>query len=178
MSDKKQVIGLVLDNIEKFKNLITHRFGLEKSNESILVINKKEAIKSVFIPNIVWLIALTYLGCNIFLSKLTICRKVCATGDNKEADRLSGIKVKAIKTLVFMVSGLLASLGGVVLMSSLNSGQPVAGLGFELSAIAAAIIGGTSLTKGGIEGVAGTLFGTVFIATLQNGLVILNVSSF
>lgn len=130
------------------------------------------------IPNIVWLIALTYAVCHILLSRITIGRKIYAVGDNREAARLSGIDVKAIKTIVFTVSGFLASLGGVILMSRLNSGQPVAGMSFEMSAIAAAVIGGTSLTKGGVGGVLGTLIGAVFIATLQNGLVILNVTSF
>lgn len=130
------------------------------------------------IPDIVWLIVITYVICFILLSRITTGRKIYAVGDNQEAARLSGINVKAIKTLVFTISGLFAAIGGVVLMSRLNSGQPVAGTSFELSAIAAAVIGGTSLTKGGVGGVLGTLIGAVFIATLQNGLVILNVSSF
>lgn len=130
------------------------------------------------ISNIVWLIATTYIICFMILAKITTGRKIYAVGDNREAARLSGINVKAIKTLIFVISGFLASLGGIVLMSRLYSGQPVAGSGFELSAIAAAVIGGTSLTKGGVGGVIGTLIGAVFIATLQNGLVILNVTSF
>lgn len=130
------------------------------------------------ISNIVWLIFLVYIVCHIFLSKLTVGRKIYATGDNKEAARLSGINIKGIKVLVFIISGFLASLGGVILMSRLNSGQPVAGITFELSAIAAAVIGGTSLTNSGVGGVKGTLFGALFISTMQNGLVILNVTSF
>lgn len=134
--------------------------------------------KILTIPNIVWLIVLVYIMCHIILAKLTIGRKIYATGDNKEAARLSGINIKRIKMLVFIISGLLASLSGVVLMSRLNSGQPVAGISFELSAIAAAVIGGTSLTNSGVGGVIGTLFGALFISTIQNGLVILNVTSF
>jgi len=130
------------------------------------------------IPNIVWLIIVTYLIAHTVLSKLTVGRKIYAVGDNMEAARLSGVNVKSIKMFVYMVSGFLAALGGVVLMSRLNSGQPVAGINFELSAIAAAVVGGTSLTTGGVGGVQGTLVGAVFIATLQNGLVILNVTSF
>jgi ribose transport system permease protein len=130
------------------------------------------------LPNIVWLIAVIYLICYVVLTKLTIGRKFFATGDNQEAARLSGINVKKTKMIVFTISGFLAALAGIVLMSRLNSGQPVAGMTFELSAIAAAVIGGTSLTKGGVGGVVGTLIGAIFIATLQNGLVILNVSSF
>ena len=130
------------------------------------------------IPLIIWLMAAVYLLCHLVLTKLTIGRKVFAVGDNREAARLSGINVKVIKLFVFSVSGFLAALSGIILMARLNSGQPIAGSSFEMYAIAAAVIGGSSLTKGGIGGVLGTLIGAVFIATLQNGLVILNVSSF
>lgn len=152
--------------------------------EGQAIVNLPQGIMSLamgnflMVPNIVWLMTLTYVLCYILLTYITIGRKIYAVGDNQEAARLSGINVKAIKTFVFTVAGFLASLGGVVLMSRLNSGQPVAGMSFELSAIAAAVIGGTSLTKGGVGGVLGTLIGAVFIATLQNGLVILNVTSF
>ncbi len=130
------------------------------------------------IPYIIWLILIVFFICWIVLSRLTIGRKIYATGDNAESARLSGINVKAIKTMVFTISGFLAALGGVILMSRLNSGQPVAGQTFELSAIAAAVIGGTSLTKGGVGGVGGTLIGVVFISALLNGLTIINAESF
>ena len=130
------------------------------------------------IPNIVLLILLVYGVAHVMLSRTTIGRKIHAIGDNQEAARLSGINVRAVKTYVFMISGFCAAFGGMVLASRLNSGQPVAGITFELSAIAAAVIGGTSLTKGGVGGVIGTLVGAVFIAALQNGLVLLNVTSF
>jgi ribose transport system permease protein len=129
------------------------------------------------IPNIVWLIFAVYAICYFVLSQTTIGRQIYATGDNKEAARLSGVRVNRTKLIVFATSGFMAALGGVVLASRLFSGQPVAGITFELSAIAAVVIGGTSLS-GGIGGVLGTLVGAVFIATLLNGLVILNVSSF
>lgn len=129
------------------------------------------------IPNIVWLIFAVYLVCYFVLSQTTIGRHIYATGDNQEAARLSGVRVNRTKLIVFSTSGFMAALGGVVLASRLFSGQPVAGITFELSAIAAVVIGGTSLS-GGIGGVLGTLVGAVFIATLLNGLVILNVSSF
>lgn len=146
--------------------------GLPKSFRAL-------ASNSLFgIPYIVLLIALIYTIAHIILAKTTIGRKVYAVGDNQESARLSGINVKAIKMSVFVISGICAALGGMVLASRLNSGQPVAGITFELSAIAAAVIGGTSLTKGGIGGVLGTLVGAIFIASLQNGLVILNVTSF
>jgi ribose/xylose/arabinose/galactoside ABC-type transport system permease subunit len=130
------------------------------------------------IPNIIWLMVAVFVVCHIVLAKMTIGRRIYAVGDNRESSRLSGIPVKNIKLLAFAISGGLSALSGIILMSRLNSGQPIAGTTFELSAIAAAVIGGTSLTKGGVGGMVGTLIGAVFIATLQNGLVILNVSSF
>lgn len=130
------------------------------------------------IPNIVWVMILVYAVSYFVLAKLTVGRKIYATGDNQESARLSGINVKAIQVLIFSVSGFLSSVGGIVLMARLNSAQPVAGSSFELYAIAAAVIGGTSLTKGGVGGMMGTLIGAVFIASLLNGLVIVNVSSF
>jgi len=132
----------------------------------------------LFIPLVVWLIIVSYTICHIILSKLTLGRKIYAVGDNTECSRLSGINVKWIKVFVFTFSGIMSALSGIVLMSRLNSAQPIAGQSYEMYAIAAAVIGGASLTKGGIGGVIGTLIGAVFIATLQNGLTILNVSSF
>ena len=132
----------------------------------------------LYIPYIVWLMFAVYVVCYIVLAKSTIGRKIYATGDNALSARLSGINVKGVTCLMFVISGFMAALGGVVLMSRLNSGQPVAGQGFELSAIAAAVIGGTSLTKGGVGGIWGTLVGAIFISALLNGLVILNVSAF
>ncbi len=118
-----------------------------------------------------------YAVCHFLLSQTTFGRQVYAVGDNKEAARLSGVNVKRVVAAVFVICGLLAALGGVVLSSRLFSGQPIAGITFELSAIAAVVIGGTSLS-GGKGGILGTLVGAIFIATLINGLVILNVSSF
>jgi|HigsolmetaAR203D_1030402.scaffolds.fasta_scaffold00166_18 ribose transport system permease protein len=134
--------------------------------------------RTIGIPNIVWVVIAVYLLSFLILSKLTIGRKIYATGDNQESARLSGINVKAIQVLVFSISGFFTAIAAIVLMSRLNSAQPVAGSSYELMAIAAAVIGGTSLTKGGVGSILGTLVGAVFIASLLNGLVILNVSSF
>jgi ribose transport system permease protein len=129
------------------------------------------------IPYIVLVMIAVYAVCYFLLSRTTFGRQVYAVGDNKEAARLSGVNVKRVVAAVFVICGLLAALGGVVLSSRLFSGQPIAGITFELSAIAAVVIGGTSLS-GGKGGILGTLVGAIFIATLINGLVILNVSSF
>jgi ribose transport system permease protein len=129
------------------------------------------------IPNVILLILVVYAISYLILSRVTIGRHIYAVGDNKEAARLSGVNVNRTKVLVFVLSGFLAALGGVVYTSRLFSGQPVAGITYELSAIAAVVIGGTSLS-GGVGGILGTLGGAIFIATLMNGLVILNVSAF
>lgn len=134
--------------------------------------------KFLAIPYIVWLIILVYAVCYIVLARMTFGRKVYAIGDNAESARLSGINVRAVKAIVFTISGVLAALGGIILMSRLNSGQPIAGQSFEMTAIAAAVIGGTSLTKGGVGTIGGTLIGALFISALMNGLIILNVSAF
>jgi ribose/xylose/arabinose/galactoside ABC-type transport system permease subunit len=134
--------------------------------------------KFLFLPLIVWLVIAVYAACFIVLTRLTLGRKIYATGDNSEAARLSGVNVKFIRFAVFTICGFFAALGGVILMSRLNSGQPVAGQAFEMNAIAAAVIGGTSLTKGGVGSIGGTLIGALFISALLNGLVILNVSAF
>lgn len=131
-----------------------------------------------YFPYIGWVVVVTFVICYFVLRHVTFGRRVYAVGDSRESARLSGINVRAIKLAVFSIAGFLSALGGVVLMSRLNSGQPVAGLGYELSAIAAAVIGGTSLNKGGVGGISGTLIGALFIGTLQNGLVLLNVTSF
>lgn len=130
------------------------------------------------IPYIVWLILIAYLICYFMLHYFTVGRKIYAVGDNAESARLSGVNVQLVKLIVFTISGFMSAIGAVILMSRLNSGQPVAGQSFEMSAIAAAVIGGTSLTKGGIGSIGGTLIGALFISSLLNGLVILNVTSF
>ena len=129
------------------------------------------------IPNIVVLLVVVFAFCHFVLARTTVGRHIYAVGDNQEAARLSGVNVKGTQLLVFAASGFFAALGGVVLASRLFSAQPVAGSGYELFAIAAVVIGGTSLF-GGVGGVLGTLIGAVFIATLVNGLVILNVTAF
>jgi ribose transport system permease protein len=133
---------------------------------------------TLYIPNIVWLIAIVYIICHVVLQKTTAGRKVCAVGDNEESARLSGINVKKVTLASFMLSGFCAALSGIVYMSRLNSGQPIAGQSYEMYAIAAAVIGGASLTKGGIGSMIGTLIGAIFISVLQNGLTILNVNTY
>lgn len=134
--------------------------------------------KLLGLPNVVWMIVVLYAICWFVLQKTTFGRKICAIGDNQESARLSGINVRRTKLIVFAMSGFFAALSGLVYMSRLNSGQPIAGQSYEMYAIAAAVIGGASLVKGGIGNIIGTLIGAIFIAGLQNGLTILNVDTY
>ena len=104
-------------------------------------------------------------------------RWVYALGGNEEAARLSGLNTKMIITSVYVISGLCAGVSGFLLTSRLNSAEQVAGQSYELQAIAAVVIGGTSLF-GGAGGVVGTLIGAVLIGVLNNGLVQMNVSAY
>ncbi|KPC49666.1 ABC transporter permease [Amantichitinum ursilacus] len=111
------------------------------------------------------------------LKKTVFGRHVYAVGGNEESARLSGVKVDRIKLWVYTLSGAMSALAGVVLTSRLNSAQPNAGAGYELDAIAAVVLGGTSLT-GGRGWIFGTLVGALLIGVLNNGLNLLEVSSF
>ncbi|MEW6228142.1 MAG: ribose ABC transporter permease [Bacillota bacterium] len=104
-------------------------------------------------------------------------RMVYAIGGNEQACRLSGINVEKFKTAVYTLSGLLAGVAAVILTARLMSAQPTAGYGYELDAIAAVILGGTSLS-GGEGGITGTVVGAFIIGVLANGLNLLNVSPF
>jgi len=111
------------------------------------------------------------------LARTKFGRQVYATGDNFEAARLSGMPVDRIKIAAFMISGVLAAIAGFILTARLGTAQPTAGVGLELTAIAAVIIGGTSLT-GGRGAVVGTVIGALLLGTIDNGLNLLNVSPF
>jgi len=125
---------------------------------------------------VVWMLLM--FGLFAFLLKKTVFgRHVYATGGNEEAARLSGVKVDQIKLWVYTLSGAMSAMAGVVLTSRLNSAQPTAGSGYELDAIAAVVLGGTSLT-GGRGWIFGTLMGALLIGVLNNGLNLLGVSSF
>jgi inositol transport system permease protein len=113
----------------------------------------------------------------VFLSKTKYGRYLYAVGGNEEAARASGIHVGAVKVVAYTLSGALAGVAGVVLASRITTGQPNAGLGYELDAIAAVVIGGTSLA-GGVGGIGGTILGALLMGVINNGLDLLNVSSY
>jgi len=113
---------------------------------------------------------------HLFLTRTATGRYIYAVGGNKQAAHLSGVNVNKVLILVYTISGLMAGLAGLVLVGRVNSAFPLAGLSYELDAIAAVIIGGASF-MGGVGTIGGTLIGALIIAVLRNGLNLLNVSS-
>ncbi|MFP3122225.1 ribose ABC transporter permease [Ectobacillus funiculus] len=129
----------------------------------------------VGIPTPIFIMAFIYVITFFVLKYTMFGRHVYAIGGNEEAASLTGIKVGATLIKVYVISGLLSGLAGVVLAGRLYSGQPTAGVGFELDAIAAVILGGTSFT-GGVGTIRGTIIGALIMGVLSNGLTLLNVS--
>lgn len=125
---------------------------------------------------VIWML-ISYAILYFILKKTTFGRRVYAIGGNEEASILSGIKVDQVKIWVYSITGLLSALAGIILTSRLNSAQPTAGTAYELDAIAAVVLGGTSLS-GGRGWIFGTLVGALIIGVLNNGLNLLDVSSF
>jgi ribose transport system permease protein len=125
----------------------------------------------------VWIAAAVVLLAAFITQKTKLGRYIYAIGGNETAARLSGIRINRVKMIVYGIGGALAALGGVIVTSRLDSAQPNAGISYELDAIAAVVIGGTSL-NGGKGTVWGTVIGAIIIGVLNNGLVLLNVSPF
>jgi inositol transport system permease protein len=132
-------------------------------------------IGSVPVPVIIF--AVVALVAWFVLTQTRFGRSVYAVGSNPEAARLSGINVDRVTITTYGIIGFCSGLSGFVLAARLNSAEAVAGTGYELTAIAAVVIGGTSL-YGGTGGVVGTVIGAILIGVLMNGLVILNVSPY
>jgi ribose transport system permease protein len=111
------------------------------------------------------------------LTGTTIGRYVYALGGNEEATKLSGVNTDRIKIFVYGMSGFFAALAGIIITARLSSAQPTAGQGYELDAIAAVVLGGTSLA-GGLGSIMGTVVGALIIGILNNALNLMNVSSY
>lgn len=125
---------------------------------------------------VIWMLVI-YAALFFVLKKTVFGRQVYALGGNEEASILSGIKVDRVKIWVYTLTGALSAIAGIILASRLNSAQPNAGFTYELDAIAAVVLGGTSLS-GGRGWIFGTLVGALIIGVLNNGLNLLGVSSF
>jgi len=131
--------------------------------------------KMVFgIPNIVWVMLGGATVAWILLNRTILGRYTFALGSNEEATRLSGVNTDRWKIIVYIVDGLFVGLAGIVIASRMNSAQPGLGMGYELDAIAAAVIGGTSLS-GGEGSIVGTIIGAFLISTLRIGLSVAGV---
>lgn len=132
-------------------------------------------VPGLVVPNAVFILfALAAVGW-VLLSKSIIGRYTFSIGSNEEATKISGINVRKWKILIYTLAGTFTGVAGVVLASRLSSAQPALGLGYELEAIAAVVIGGTSL-QGGKGSIVGTLIGALIISVLTNGLRIMSIA--
>ena len=134
-----------------------------------------ELLPALPIPNAVLILFLVALAASVLLNKTILGRYTFALGSNEEAVRLSGVNTNFWKVVVYTVSGAICGIAGLLIASRLNSAQPALGQGYELDAIAAVVIGGTSLS-GGTGTVAGTIIGAFIMSVLINGLRILSVA--
>lgn len=130
----------------------------------------------ISIPVMILITVVMFFVAHYVLSNTIFGRHVYAIGSNKKAAELSGINVKRIEMMVYIIAGTLAGLGGLMMTARLGSGTPLAGVNLELMAIAAVVIGGTSLS-GGRGTIFGTLIGVLLINVLNTGMNLMNISS-
>jgi ribose transport system permease protein len=129
------------------------------------------------LPVPVWIATIIVVAAIIVTKKIKLGRYIFAIGGNENAAKLSGININKVKIIVYTIVGALAAVAGIIVTARLDSAQPNAGASYELDAIAAVVIGGTSLS-GGRGSIWGTVLGAVIIGVLNNGLVLLDVSPF
>jgi ribose transport system permease protein len=129
------------------------------------------------LPNAVILMVMAYLLAHLVMSRTRLGRHIYAVGGNRQAARLSGIRIGRVLLAVYVVSGAMAGLGGVIVASQLKSGAPTYGLMYELYVIAAVVVGGTSLA-GGEGKIFGTLIGAFIIAVIRNGMNLTDVQPY
>jgi ribose transport system permease protein len=129
------------------------------------------------IPNAVILMLVVYVVAHIVMTRTRFGRTIYAVGGNPEAARLSGVPVARVRTLVYLLSGLSAGVGGVITASQLKAGAPTYGAAYELYVIAAVVVGGTSLS-GGEGHIFGTLIGALIIGVIRNGMNLMNVEPY
>ncbi len=148
--------------------------GYEKNAE---LFSKIGAGHFLSIPIPIWIMLVVILIGYFILKKTTLGRYVYAIGGNEEATKLSGVNVTKVKLTVYSISGFLAALAGIIISARLSSAQPTAGQGYELDAIAAVVLGGTSLS-GGVGTILGTIIGALIIGILNNALNLLDITSY
>lgn len=129
------------------------------------------------LPSSVWMLVVVALGAAYFARYVPLGRHIFAVGGNERASRMSGIRVNRVKMFVYMFSGFCAAIVGLIISSELMAAHPATGTNLELNAIAAAVLGGTSMS-GGRGTIGGTIIGAFVIGILSDGLVMMGVSSF
>lgn len=180
------IVVVVISFISNRKSRIRYNFEVQSISSMVLKIIGFSALIIVFvlvmnlykgIPIPVLIMAVVVIIYTFVAQKTTFGRSIYAIGGNLEAAKFSGINVKQKILTVFMMNGVVCAIAGVVYSARINAGIPAAGQSMELDAIAAAIIGGTSMT-GGSGKVAGAILGALFMATLDNGMSLLNLEAF
>nr|WP_188093809.1 MULTISPECIES: ribose ABC transporter permease [Streptococcus] len=131
----------------------------------------------VGIPFPVIIMFIVFIVLYVLLHKTAFGKSVYAIGGNEKAAYISGVKLNKVKIIIYSISGMMASISGLIITSRLSSAQPTAGASYEMDAIAAVVLGGTSLS-GGKGRILGTLIGALIIGVLNNGLNIIGVSAF
>jgi len=129
------------------------------------------------VPFPIYVLAVVAIISHVILKHTKFGKYIYAIGGNEQAAIISGINVDKYKIMVYSYAGLMTAIAGILLTSRLSAGQPTAGVGYELDAIAASVIGGTSLS-GGIGTIPGTIIGALIMGTLNNGLDLLHVSAY
>jgi len=129
------------------------------------------------LPVPIWLTILCMAIFGFLLSKTTFGRNTLSLGGNEEAARLAGVPVVRTKVIIFMLSGLVSAIGGIILASRMTSGQPMTSIGFEMTAISACVLGGVSM-KGGIGKISYVVAGVLILGTIENAMNLLNISPF
>jgi ribose transport system permease protein len=157
-----------------FVYVITGGWPLQGFSESALFLGQGYMLG---IPTPVWIMVLLLIAWHWILRRTTFGWYVYSIGGNEEAARLSGVPVNRIKTLVYVMAGLMAAVGGFLLTARLGLGEATAGLGYELDVIAACVIGGVSL-MGGEGNILGVVLGAALMGLLRNGLALLGVSGY
>ena len=129
------------------------------------------------VPVMIWMLIIVALASAYIARRTPLGRHIYATGGNERGASLSGVRVQRVKMFVYMFSGLMAALVGLIIASQLKAAHPATGEFFELNAIAAAVLGGTSMS-GGRGRILGTIIGAFVIGILSDGLIMMGVSSF
>lgn len=154
--------------------VFTNGIPISGLDDSFMVIGNEKVLE---IPLPIIIMGVIFLITLYILSETRFGRYIYAIGGNEDSARLSGINTRRVKSMVYVLSGITAAFSGIIVTSRIGSAGATAGTGYELDAIAAVVIGGTSLS-GGEGSVSGTIIGALIIGILNNGLNLMNVNPF